>query len=52
MKRCLFFAATVLILFFVTSGVLWILGDALMQKDVEIERLQDELESCRESRLL
>ena len=51
MKRFLLIVATVLILFFVTAGAFYIFGDALMQKEAEIERLQDELEQCRESGL-
>jgi hypothetical protein len=48
MKRLLFGLLTFLLLFFVASGVLYILGDALMQRDAEIERLQNELDACRE----
>ena len=52
MKRCLFVVAIALLLFFVGAGVLYILGDAIMERDAEIERLQDELEQCREVGLM
>ena len=52
MKRLLFIVAVVMVLFFVIAGVFYVFGDALMQKEAEIERLQDELERCRETRLM
>lgn len=47
MKRLLFAVVTVLILFFVASGVMFILGDTIMRQNAEIERLQSELSKCR-----
>jgi hypothetical protein len=51
MKRLLCAVVTFILLFFVASGVLFILGDTIMRRGAEIERLQEELRECRGAEL-